>query len=369
MQTSKIEVLIFSGFNQRAIISFCRFCNLNNINLNIIASNKDDTILKTAYKSNVIYIRTSNTFTVEEFELYKNKVPGETLFILPSTEYLNRFLISFKEEIEKLGFIIPLCGKNLYEQISDKYDFGKLCRGYNIKVPDEFEFPSNFETPFVAKPKKYSNLANVVEKPVLIYNIDDYNNFKYNSQIENFYFQEFVGGNSYYLLFYFSKKGGTYVYSQENLIQQSDGRSIIAAKSSSIHQNQIAEDFIRVFNEIHFTGLVMVEIKLYNGKFYMIEANPRLWGPSQLILDAQMGLFHYFLSDYHVLYGTFESAYRCDVKYFWSGGIVEDQIKDGTIVFHNYTATNFFNEYTSLIANDVYGRPDTFHVYQEEKQI
>jgi hypothetical protein len=36
-----------------------------------------------------------------------------------------------------------------------------------------------------------------------------------------------------------------------------------------------------------FYGLVMIEVKEYDNQFYMIEANPRLWGPSQLILDAK----------------------------------------------------------------------------------
>ena len=49
--------------------------------------------------------------------------------------------------------------------------------------------------------------------------------------------------------------------------------------------------------QIGYYGLIMIEVKIQDGEYYMIEANPRLWGPSQLILDAGMDLFHRFALD------------------------------------------------------------------------
>ncbi|WP_018617298.1 hypothetical protein [Segetibacter koreensis] len=369
MKKFKRGVLIFSGFNQRAIISFCRICDLNNININIIASNETDCILKTVYKSKVIYIRKSKTFSLEEFQVFKELVLSEETLIIPSTEYLNRFLINYRSDIEDLGFIVPLCKKELYEEVSNKYSFGKLCNQNNIKTPIELTLSNKFSVPFVAKPKSYTAKSGSIHKPSLVYNSNVFykNRDKFDS--DDFYFQEFIGGNSYYLLFYFPRKGDVSTYSQENLIQQSNGRSIIAAKSSDIHENKIAGDFIELFVKRGFTGLVMVEVKFSNDQFYMIEANPRLWGPSQLILDAQMDLFHKFLYDYGLIENNFKFEYRPNIKYFWSGGIIEDQVQKNKIAFHNYSKKEFFDEYYSLIANDIYARPDTFEIFEHEKEI
>ena len=41
----------------------------------------------------------------------------------------------------------------------------------------------------------------------------------------------------------------------------------------------------------------MVEVKHLSNKNYMIEANPRFWGPSQLFVDAGINLFEAFLVD------------------------------------------------------------------------
>ena len=59
-------IIIFSGYNQRAVISFCRFAKSENIDFFIIAKNINDTILKSIYKNNVIYIRKSIDLDINE---------------------------------------------------------------------------------------------------------------------------------------------------------------------------------------------------------------------------------------------------------------------------------------------------------------
>ena len=115
------------------------------------------------------------------------------------------------------------------------------------------------------------------------------------NNLDQYYFQEYIAGSCYYLLYYFDKDGSYSVYSQENLIQQSNGGSMILSKSSDIHNQEISKAYASLFVKEKYHGLIMVELKKFKNKFYMIEANPRFWGPSQLIIDASMDLLDRFM--------------------------------------------------------------------------
>src|SRR5690606_39679257 len=190
----------------------------------------DDLINYTKYKSKVIIQRRDRNLSIELFKTVEKEFitsDQEKILILPSSEFLNRFLLDNRLEIEQLGFIVPLVNEKLYAKISDKYSFGKLCLEYQINLPKEYYDLKNINYPFVAKPKYYfKNGKSVNEKPIIIHNQSDYEHFVKKASDAEFYYQEFVGGESYYLLFYFDKNQNYSVYSQQNLIQQDQGLSI-----------------------------------------------------------------------------------------------------------------------------------------------
>lgn len=366
-------VLILSGYNLRGIIAFCRFCTKEDIPFYIVAANAKDPILLSAYKKNVISIRSDPSLSVEEFIEFRLMIsknhPSEKTLILPSTEYLNRFLLKKRIQLEKSNFIIPLCSEKLYHQISDKYSFGILCQAYEISIPNEISQPSEEDIPFVAKPKKYFDANNrVAGRPLLILNDKDFHQINQISSDE-YYYQEFVEGESYYLLYYFDGNGNHSIYSQKNLIQQANGLSIIGAESSDFHHSDISQNYTNLFTETNFRGLVMIEVKVMADRVVMIEANPRIWGPSQLILDSGMDLFHRFAIDYDLLRSKqlpTDFNYKLNEKYFWSGGIVQDQSKNKSVVFHNFTINEFFQNFTNFNKKDIYCKKDSFRIYLNE---
>ncbi len=369
-------VLVFSGYNLRGIVAICRFFKLNNIHFLIISESADDLINFTDYKKYVIHQRKNNELAIDDLVYYKNLIKSKFQFdeilILPSTEFLNRFLLKERKNLEGLGYVIPLVDEELYSEISDKYSFCKICDKNGIQIPKEYKTFENMSYPFVAKPVEYfTNNQKVNEKPILIFNDKDLKILRSKMESAKFFFQEFISGVSYYLLYYFDKEQKFSLYSQENLIQQHNGLSIIAAKSSDIHKKDIAIKFANIFQEMKFRGLIMVELKEYKGEFYMIEANPRLWGPSQLILDSGMDLFYKFADDYDLLkQNNFEPLeYKLDIKYFWFGGIVEDQKKELEVAFHRYKKEEFFNEYYEWVKNDIYLKMDTINLFHYEIKI
>lgn len=363
-------IVVFSGYNQRAVIAFIRTLVKDNIDFRIIASSNKDTIFFTAYRDKVIYTRTKKALDLEEIKEalanVRSQMSGddEKILIAPSTEFLNRFLIEYRIYFEDLGCVIPLVEKHLYEKISDKYAFSALCVEKGIPAPSDVDINNGIQTKLVAKPKTYFSSDGKVYNPVFIETSEALNTFLEEHSKEDFIFQKFVDGKSLYLLCYFAKDGEVYLFSQENLVQQSGGKSIVVAETSNIHNDKsISEPYVELFKECGFRGLVMVEIRESDGCYYMIEANPRFWGPSQLFCDANYNLFECLLFDYGFLDSCPDLSKPCKAEYLWLGGLEAEE--------KPVYLSEDIDRYSRIIANpdkfDIYCRPDADRIYYKEK--
>jgi len=363
--------LIFTGYNQRAVIAFIRTLSKNNIPFAIIAKSKDDTILQSSYKSSVYSIRKKKELDMVDIVNCivetKKKNHANNFLIAPSTEALNRFIIDNRDKFEELNCYTPLAEKKIYELISDKYSFSELCVNNGIKVPALYKSFKDAKLPFVAKPIKYFSKKGEVNSPVLILSVKDKINFKTKYDAEDFFYQEFVTGKSLYLLYYFHRNGLLFKYSQENITQQPDGKSIIAAVNSKFHLNIESLKYEQLFRKINYNGFVMVEIKRQTTTNYMIEANPRFWGPSQLFVDSDKNFFEAYLHDYGILSELPDFSRRDkSTRYFWLGGML-NTYKDGkNPVFHKGNEKDFLLELHKWIKSDIYKRKDTVNIFKSE---
>lgn len=366
-------ITVFSGYNQRAVIAFLRTLQKNKIeSYCIIASGEEDTILKTCYRERVIYVRKIKQLDLNEIidalKLAINMSDEKSVFIAPSTEALNRFLLQYREIFEQMGCIIPLVDKELYEQVSDKGKFYMLCIENEISVPLEYPKEDVFSKPLVAKPKKYVSACGEVYSPIFLLSEQEYMSFLNKHNMDDFDFQEYLnGGISIYLLFYFSRFGEVFFCTQRNLAQQPGGKSVIAACYDKFYgQEKIAEEYIKLFKKIGFHGLVMVEIRLLNGKDYMIEANPRFWGPSQLFCDMNYNFFEFMLKDYGFMKQIYDISKNESAVYFWSGGAKKSVLEDMDYFLEPDGMKILQENYSSFVAADIYQKEDTMAIYNIE---
>lgn len=366
-------VVIFSGFNMRALYAFIRTLEKHALSYFIVASDNDDQIFKTKYKEKVCAVRQYKELNLQDIINCINKVQKtaklENYLIAPSTEALNRFLLEHRVRLWGAKCEVPLVQRGLYEKVSNKHSFGQLCREYEIEIPKELPLES-FGVPCVAKPRQYyGGLSKKMLKPILIFSESEKESFLQTSDVDDFYIQKFIDGQSFYLLYYFFQDGSFINYSQENLIQQSEGGSILAAKSSNFHMRGHSEQYEKLFTAIQFHGLVMVEIKQDKKGTYMIEANPRFWGPSQLFVDAGVNFFEAMLSDYNILDECPECVVNIEsavnTSYFWSDGFSFQRETIEKTVFYNYSKKIFFNELAKWKQVSVLNRPDTLGIYKE----
>lgn len=366
-------IVIFSGYNQRAVITFLRTLKKNKIeHFGIIACAVSDPILKTDYERNVIYIRKNQQIILEEIvfalQLAVEKANGESVFIAPSTESLNRFFLQNRDIFEKMNCIIPLVNIEIYEQISDKEKFYNLCKESGIPVPAEHVLIDAYQEPLVAKPKKYRSGNGKIYSPFFLRSEDEYKSFIKQYNGDDFNFQEYLtGGNDFYLLFYFSKNGKVYSSSQKNFVQQLNGKSMIAAGYSNLYMNsEVITPYINLFHKIHYIGLVMVEVMEVKGIYYMIEANPRFWGPSQLFYDMKYNFFEFMLQDYHLISHAEKDFIDKDAVYFWSGGVQGDLWEDEECLWHKDENQTVKRQMYDFLKADIYKRDDTMMIYYQE---
>lgn len=364
--------VIFSGYNQRAVVCLCRVLSYYRLPFYILARDSSDSIFLSDFAPHVLAARTSMALDFKEISAMLFRVRAEKkideILLCPTTEALNRFFLRNRTALKELGCHIPLVEEATYHTISDKYEFGQLCAGREIAVPNEVSL--SHAPPFVIKPKSYFAGNGEVFTPHLVFSQSDLPQAKRMIDIGNYYVQEFVEGESLYLLYYFAADGRVAAISQKNLMQQSQGKSIIAAEISDIHEQPISDRFVELFKSLNFRGFVMVEIKRSADRDYMIEANPRLWGPSQLLMDSGSGLFELFLEDYG--YGdqihSIGRLPKSSDKYFWFGGCVHRLEKDVDLAFHGWSKTQLIDSLSSWLQSDVYLRADTLKMFYKEVQ-
>lgn len=364
-------VVIFSGYNQRAVIAFLRTLTEHAVPFSIVASSDQDTIFLTKYADKVAYTRSRVELDLNDvtaaIEQCKKYLGISSVMIAPSTEALNRFVLKFRKQLGKLGCFSPLVNQDLYIEISDKKSFGVLCKNKGITIPDEFASVVDAIIPFVAKPKHYLSSKGEALSPVLVMNQSEKLEFTQTYNQDDFYYQTFVGGQSHYLLYYIFLDGAINKISQTNFVQQPKGKSIIAATTADIHTDQRAKIYDSLLRDLGFTGLVMIEIKEANGKFYMIEANPRFWGPSQLFVDAGVNLFLGLLYDHGFIDGKPKiPGGTKPARYYWHGGVVESINSSGKLVFYSDTKSDFIHNMQQWLAADIYNRVDTVELFSKE---
>lgn len=361
-------VIVFSGYNPRAVFAFLRTLEKSGVKYAIIASSDNDSILRTTYKKHVLAVRRrihlDRTDIGTCLDAVRSSLVADTYMIAPSTEALNRWMLRHDQWLHKKQCEIPLVSLELYEEVSNKEAFSNLCKAEGVRVPENIMNLEGASVPLVAKPRAYIEHGGVALAPELLFTQEDLQRFSGDRAVKDYYFQEFIEGSSYYLLFYFDQRGHVTAFSQQNFIQQAGGKSVLAARPAIIHQEEISSHYKSLLQKVGFRGLVMIEVKKRDGEFYMIEANPRFWGPSQLFVDAGINFFELLLLDYNVINSVGNQNINWDVRYFWADGFTS--VKGGVrkATYYDYSPELLYNELPLWLAHDVYNREDTKQLFE-----
>lgn len=361
-------VIALSGYNLRAVVALCRWAEASGVPLHLVARQGSDPIELTDHAARVFVRRRSEGLDLDEVLTWIHHLrvayDHERVVIAPSTEFFNRFVLRHRGAIEAAGGVVPLVDEALYLRISDKQAFADLCRDAGIAVPAVFGVPPD-DRPFVAKPRHYAASSSGRIKPYLITSAAERDAFLAQECLDGYFFQEFVEGQSLYLLAHVARSGQVTACAQRNLIQQAGGGSIVLAEAHDFHLDPAARPYLELLSDCGFHGLVMIEVRRCrrSGRAVMIEANPRMWGPLQFMLDRQTDPFTPLFADHGLVGRPLQPQGALSLYYFWSGGLAA---RFAPCTLHDFSADRFFADFARIAAADLFARADTLRLHHHE---
>lgn len=370
----KKSFLVFSGGNDRAVLGFLRALRSCGEHASIVARTNQDRILWTSFRQDVKWIRKSHELSLQVFaecvRAVREHVGSHTLVVLPSTEYFNTFLLKYRAAIESMGCEIPLVESELYNLLTGKLSSADQFLAAGFSIPRELDNSFSGTQPLVAKPRHNVSREDRSLYPHLLMTHGDLETFHEKNDPADYFFQEYVVGESLYLLFYIARDGRRFTWSQRNLMQQPDGKSMLLAEPAEFHLSATANRLIKFLCSIKFSGLGMIEVIKSADREVFIEMNPRIWGPVQLCVDQGQPLLHAFIGD--VLHNDpshfVALARRTRLKrqnYCWLGGIV-DTLGAGRKPLLHTSKISFIKLAYVALRNDIYLRRDSWKCFLRE---
>jgi len=317
-----VAPLIFSGYNERAVLALCRFLDSLGRPFFLVAKSSIDSILGSKYNAHVIYTRESIEINSDLIIRIGREVfsRGCTPALCPTSEFLNDFVLDNSESMKSDGWKWTFPPKETYRAISEKgtspYIFSQV---EGVLKPTEQE--SGFwRAPCVLKPRV--NISNGrVLYPILCKDSSELNKSMGEIERTNWYCQEWINGQSYYLLAYIDTAGNWSAAWQENLLQQPGGKSIVLARTCA-NPGVPVKRIMAMLNDMAYRGPIMIEFLVTcDNRLYFIEANPRFWGPLELVRLGCSSILHRYISDLDGLVCGESREENCGrIYYAWERG-------------------------------------------------
>lgn len=362
--------LVLGGGNDRAVIAFLRALRLCGERTHIVARTDADRLLRSDFRHEVAWVRPTHDLSLGVFSECINRARAKagprTLVVLPSTEFLNTFLLRHRQKIEEMGCEIPLVDASLYMRLTQKRSAAEFFSAAGLSAPRGIDLPLLLNEPVVAKPHRNVSVAGESLYPHLLHNREAVESFLRCHDANDYFFQEFVNGESHYLLFHISQEQNRdFIWSQRNLMQQPGGKSMLLAEPSTFHESETALRITQALRHVGFHGLGMVEIIRTPERDVFIEMNPRIWGPLQFCLDQGQVLLQAFIGE--ILHGdpmrhVQRRPHFRRKRYFWLGGLFETLGAGMKPTWHT-SSRSIPSTIARNLACDVYWRKDSWRCF------
>ncbi len=209
----RVRYVIFTGANERAVIAVCRHFWRNAIACSLIARPGQDPLRKTRFAKWIDASRRADQLDVDDMlaalAQIKSAYPSERLIFLPTAESIIRMVLDQREAFEAGGLEVRLVGKALYERISDKSSFLELMGERGMALPPQLQRDVASDLPLVAKPNyEVSRRSGQKLYPELIFTRQALKEFLASDTADEYFFQRYLDGRSYYFLAFFPAGGG-----------------------------------------------------------------------------------------------------------------------------------------------------------------
>lgn len=364
-----MHVLVFVEANQRASISILRSLRGTDVKILLAISSTNVSyrlFLKYYFKFEQTKIVSISIESKEKFisSLIKLRSLSDEILIFPTSEKLTRWSLEEKTYLNDNDILLPINDINKYVQLSDKKSFLNLVSKYKIDIPPALKLPqSDFTVPFVVKPSFLdSTNFRMLKNPLLIENSVHFFDFqKLEIDIDLHFAQSYIEGPSFYYCGLYDKGIMKFDFAQQTVLQEPDGGSVIIAVPTSLPEILVHKINTMMF-DLEWHGVMMMEFKFEDNKWFAIECNPRFWGPLQLSLDngINFSLELLRIQNENFINRKIIINKKTQHNYVWSFGLLNSFIlmikKKKRIQYFKPIGKN----HSSLSYRDIWLRLDTF---------
>lgn len=238
----------------------------------------------------------------DEFKIFllaMGREVGEGAVLLPTNDNFNEFLNKNRDELKKF-FKFVMTDKKVMDQLMDKKGQSDLAESADVPMPKTF-YPKN--------PVEIQNIADQVRFPVIIKGLttslwrqkygdkkgmiasNKENLIKEFEQIDQVKIdcvvQEIIEGDDqchYKLCAYIGEKGEPLLTFTLQKIRQYPCHFGIGSSVVSVKNPEVAALGLKFMKAINYRGVGSIEFKkdIRDGKYRMIEINPRFWAQNSL---------------------------------------------------------------------------------------
>lgn len=245
-----------------------------------------------------VIVMSSNRFSQSFFSRYCNKklicpdpkneeefiqflldyLKNNPVDVLIPVGYITTVTIS-KHEAELLPFVkIPVADYESMQIASNKEKTMQLAAALNIPIPREYPSMTDVDSyPVVVKGLYESGHIQYINSP------DELQQINFNEYI----IQEYIPGNGYgfYALF---NRGIIRSYFMHKRVREYPITGGASSCAMSIYNDELKELGNKLLHQLRWHGVAMVEFKMdsRDGKFKLMEINPKFWGSLDLSIAA-----------------------------------------------------------------------------------
>jgi len=279
--------------NDRIIATCIRESELFGYSYILLDNRKYSVWSWTKYRRNIV--KTISSDLVDALSELADEF-GELIFV-PIGETTTRRVLSAKKKGLLPNILLSDFDLDKYELLGNKSTSAKLSKKAGFLVPASYDLSeiNKKNKSYYLKPKKEINEGfKKAKPPVLVSNEYEIQDYLKDSSFEDYFLQEAIDGDSYYLCVIINKGNIECSFSQMNILQEPKGGSIISCYPT----DDVPQNVLNACSEISFitnwSGPLMIEFKVNQEGWYLIEINPRFWGPIQITQDNGT----YFLAEY-----------------------------------------------------------------------
>lgn len=205
--------------------------------------------------------------------------------------------------------------KDILDKVNDKSEMKKIAKNIGLTVP-ELRDEGSKTFPVVVKPlcgEKFGLKAS--DRYKIVEGADDLKNaISYFSDFSPVIIEEYVKGNGIGVSVILGEEGKPYSAFCHRRLSEYPFSGGPSTSLITFKDQALIDETLKLLKEAEFEGIAMAEYKEKDGKYYLLEVNPRIWGSFPATFKADSDFIKGYLDAARKIDVPFSASYKLNKK-------------------------------------------------------